>query len=109
MKFALLIMLSIPSFAMETIICSQSTDGLECNKYNGGDYLVFNYPLDYENKNNEINFYEAEGFQVMSIEDNDEDDDKVGEVESSLSDTIGVIESYASWAAGFNFAQEKKE
>ena len=108
MKIAIFIALSMPLLAMETIICKQTQSGLNCSKYNGGDYTVYNYPKSYESDHKNINFHEGDGFEVMSIE-SESDDARIGEVEESNTDTIGIDESFAAWAAGFNFALEKKD
>lgn len=72
--FISLALFSKPLLCTETIICDQTSNGLQCRTYNGGDYIVFDYPKEWEYSENLIGYTESEGMNsYQEYEDYDEE------------------------------------
>jgi hypothetical protein len=68
MFWPFLVLLIYPSFALETVICYQTTNNYECHAYKGGGLTVFDYPPEWEYSGNNIGYTESEGMNSTENE-----------------------------------------
>jgi len=65
-----------PLFALETIICSRTVNGMSCSKYNGGGLDTYEYGPAWEYSEDKVGYTESEGMD-SEIEKPDEDKDEI--------------------------------
>lgn len=73
MILAIVLLFSALTFSVDTILCYKSYSGLDCHPYNGGDYVMFEYPEEWEYSGNMIGYTESEG--MNSFDDNEDYED----------------------------------
>jgi len=61
MILAIVLLFSTITFSLDTILCYQTSSGLDCHPYNGEDMVMFDYPEEWEYSGNMIGYTESEG------------------------------------------------